>query len=41
MYEIGWIISSGAKMGISSEKYAGRERLLWDLNLLYSEGQTG
>jgi len=41
MYEVWQIISAVAKTGISIEKYAGRERLRWDLNLFYSEGQRG
>jgi hypothetical protein len=38
MYEIQWIISAGAKMGIESGKYPSSQQLLWDLNPMYFKG---
>jgi len=38
MYEIQWIISAGAKMGIYSKDYLSCQRLLWDLNFSYFKG---
>jgi hypothetical protein len=38
IYEIEGITSAGAKTGISSENCPGRQRLLWDLNLVYVKG---